>query len=244
MVAEPETLSPELHELNADPRFSYAFEPAAGGVAQAPLIIVAHGSNRDWCAIMQHMRDGLGLRHASILAPLFPALIDGAAHGDGYKFLLSQGIDYIALMRAMLKQALQQHGQPSACYLLGFSGGAQFAQRYALFCAAELDGLVLAAPGGVTLPDETIEWWPGLQGAESAVGHSLDLAAFKKLPVEIIIGDQDLNAGLVDRPAGVAHGSAFAGLAGATRVERARRLHGDLNACGMHCGYHELGGVS
>ncbi|MGU3575545.1 alpha/beta hydrolase [Brucellaceae bacterium C25G] len=243
MSAASETLNPEYHALQVDPRFGYAFLPAAS-VKQAPLVIVTHGSDRDWKGIVEYMREGLGAHHASILAPFFPAQLDGEAHGDGYKFLYSQGIDYIALMQAMLNDAFETYGKPTAIYLLGFSGGAQFAQRYALFCGADLSGLVLAAPGGVTLLDETLEWWPGLQGAEDAVGYKPDLVSFKRLPVEIIIGDQDMSAGLVDRPAGVPHGTAFSGFAGATRIERARRLHVDLSVNEVRCGYHELSGVA
>lgn len=230
--------------LPSDRRFSFVYSPAPSGTADRPLVIAIHGSDRDVVGMMACLRDGLGNREVSILAPLFPARLNDEDHSDGYKFLVSAGICYLALMQAMIASISAPGGRFGRRYMFGFSGGAQFAQRYGLFCAAELDGLVLAAPGGVTLLDEGVEWWPGLLGAEVAVARPLALPALRRLPVEIIIGDEDRNAGLVARAVGAPHGSAFENLAGNNRVDRARSLHASLTQAGVAAGYHELAGVA
>ncbi|MDR6817543.1 putative esterase [Neorhizobium sp. 2083] len=190
------------------------------------------------------MREGLGDREVSILAPLFPATLGGEDHSDGYKFLISGGIDYIALTKAMINNAAAPGGRFGPIYLYGFSGGAQFAERYALFHSATLSGLVLASPGSVTLLDDTVEWWPGLAGACAAIGLSPDLASLCGIPVAIVIGSEDRVAGLVARPPGSPHGSIHEGLAGNSRLERARSLYASFRNSGIEASFHEVEGVA
>ncbi|WP_010139009.1 hypothetical protein [Oceanicola sp. S124] len=207
----------------------------------APLVIAAHGSDRD----LRGLVEGLGMEgDVTLLAPVFPARIGGEDTGDDYKFLTGGGADYLALMDAILADALSRlPAAPARTWLFGFSGGAQFAQRYALFRAARLDGLILAAPGGVTLLRPDVDWWPGLAGAEAAVGASPDLAGMARLRTAILIGAEDRAAGLVDRAPGTRFGAARAGLAGASRQERARALHDDLAAHGTPVIFTEIPGV-
>lgn len=236
---------------DGEPRFGFLFSPAGAPVeegadpsaAKAPLVIVAHGSDRDAAGMLEAMREGLGGRAVSILAPLFASEIDGEDHSDGYKFLVSAGIDYISVTKSMIAAASRLGGGFGSVYLFGFSGGAQFAHRYALFCASELSGLVVASPGNVTLLDETLEWWPGLGGAAAAIGRATDIASLRKLPVGIIIGSEDRAGGLVARPAGAPHGSLYEGVAGASRLERAHSLSQSLRSHDIQTVLHEIEGV-
>lgn len=233
------------------PRFGFLFSPAEAppdgdvdsSVVKPPLVIVVHGSDRDAAGMLDAMREGLAGRRVAILAPLFAAEIDGEDHADGYKFLVSRGIDYISVMKSMIAAAPLLSGDFGRVYLFGFSGGAQFAHRYALFCASELSGVVVASPGNVTLLDETFEWWPGLCGAAAAIGRETDIQSLCRIPVEIIIGSQDRAAGLVQRPAGTPHGSPYEGLAGASRLERAHSLTKSFKSHGIRTALHEMDGV-
>lgn len=235
---------PTYTALVEDPRFGFVFEPASADEAGLPLVIVAHGSDRDVTGMVAAMRKGLGGRAVSILAPLFPSTIGGEDHSDGYKFLISCGIDYIALTRAMINNAPAPGGRFGPVYLYGFSGGAQFAERYALFHAAMLSGLVVASPGNVTLLDETVEWWPGLAGACAAIGLSPDLASLRGIPAAVVIGSKDRVAGLVARPPGSPHGSIYEGLAGNSRLERARSLYASFRNSGIEASHHEVEGAA
>lgn len=207
----------------------------------APLLIAAHGSDRD----LRGLLHGLDLGgEVSLLLPYFPERVDGEDVADDYKFLRGGSADYLALMDAILGDALRHLGQaPRALWLFGFSGGAQFAQRYALVRAGRLDGLILAAPGGVTLLREDVAWWPGLKGAEAALGAAPDLAGLARLPTAILIGAEDRAAGLVSRAPGTRFGSADADLAGRTRQDKARSLRADLAAHGTPVTYTEISGV-
>lgn len=210
--------------LAGDPRFSFAWMSSAADMAAAPLLIAVHGSERDHLAT----RDAfLGLAQAapiSILAPLFPQNVAEAGYADGYKFLREEGVDYVDLLEQMVAQFLPGTSD-AGFYLFGFSGGAQFAQRYALFAAGRVQGLLLAAPGAVTLLDEGVEWWPGLAGAEAAIGRKADLDALRRVPVAVTVGANDVSPGIVRNDVTARNGSAHADLAGPTRLARARRLH-------------------
>lgn len=110
----------------------------------APLVIAAHGSDRDLRGLLRKLDLG---GEVSLLLPYFPERVEGEDVADDYKFLRGGSADYLALMDAILEDALRHLGRaPRALWLFGFSGGAQFAQRYALMRASRLDGLILAAP--------------------------------------------------------------------------------------------------
>lgn len=229
--------------LEQDPRFSFAW--SRGENVAAPLLIAVHGSERDHVETRDAFRS-LADRHSlNVIAPLFPKNVSEPGYSDGYKFLQETGIDYVVLIDAMIAQFAAMQGRaPSALYLFGFSGGAQFAERYALFDGAKLDGLLLAAPGSVTLLDETIEWWPGLSQAEQIIGRKPDLAAFLKLPIVVLVGSQDLSPGLDRNDPTQKHGSVHAGLAGNSRVDKARALHRSIASSGGNCRYVEVEGAA
>lgn len=209
--------------------------------AGAPLLIAAHGSDRDVAGLVR----GLGMdQKISLLLPLFPAQIDGCDTADDYKFLAGGGTEYLPLMDAILAEALGQlRAPPRQIWLFGFSGGAQFAQRYALFRARQLDGLLLAAPGGVTLLREDLAWWPGLGGAQAAVGEAPDVLGLSRLRTALFVGSEDCAAGLVNRGLGTRYGAAAAGVAGATRIEKARALYESLLALGAPVTLTEISGA-
>ncbi|SDX12528.1 alpha/beta hydrolase [Roseicitreum antarcticum] len=206
----------------------------------APMLIAAHGSDRDIAGLVT----GLGMDGAvSLLAPYFPASIAGQDTQDDYKFLVG-GLSYLHLMDRIIASALERLPRsPRRIWLFGFSGGAQFAQRYALFRASRLDGLLLAAPGGVTLLRDDVAWWPGLAGAEAAIGERPDLAGLARLRTALLVGSEDHAAGLVARDPGTRFGAADSALAGRTRIERTYALRDSLHAHGAPVTLREIPGA-
>ncbi|WP_083607704.1 hypothetical protein [Thalassospira sp. TSL5-1] len=230
--------------LQADPRFGFVFSQAPGATTCKTLVIAIHGSDRDVDGMIAALREGFGDRDIAILAPFFPYQIDNADHSDGYKFLVSAGFDYAAILESMIAECQNLQGDFDTAYLYGFSGGAQFAERYGLFCAANLSGLVIAAPGNVTLIDDTLEWWPGLDGAKAQTHRTPDLQSLRQIPVAIMVGAQDCNKGLVARPAGTPHGSAYEAVAGDSRLARAHTLHRSFQNAGISSSLREIADVA
>ncbi|WP_299428020.1 alpha/beta hydrolase [uncultured Shimia sp.] len=212
-----------------DTHWWYGLRPAQR--ANAPVLLLVHGSDRDVEGMAAPFLEGNDL---NVIAPLFPKDVERQDTADDYKFLSESSTDYVALLDAIRGDAQRFLNVPSTdSYLFGFSGGAQFAHRYALFRAETLCGLIVGAPGAVTLLRPDIQWWPGLAGAEQATGYPPQLAALKRLQISILVGNDDLSQGLVDRPAGSRFGSAQSGMAGATRLARCQSLAEDLaqNGC-------------
>lgn len=233
----------EFSPLETNPQFGYAWQSTARD-AGAPLLVAVHGSERGYrqtCEAFRILTDTVPM---SVLAPHFPVGAGEPGYEDGYKFLVEPRVDYISLLFAMIQQFNRQViATAPEFYLFGFSGGAQFVQRFAYFGARLLSGLVISAPGAVTLPDMAIEWWPGLGGAEAAIGRPLDLAALRRIPVAITVGDQDLSTGLNRLDPAARNGSVHAELAGATRVERAASLHDCLVRLGVGSQFIKIDGV-
>ena len=172
--------------LDADPRFRFAWHrPPSGGVGR-PLLVAVHGSDRDYRGTLAAFASLADRRDVSILAPFFPAGAVNAGVDGGYKFLREPGADYISLCDAMLA-AFSEIAPFDArrLFLFGFSGGAQFALRYALVEASRLAGLIVAAPGNVTLLDDALPWWAGTGGIDRALGRPLDRSALRDLPVHL-----------------------------------------------------------
>lgn len=218
--------------LSADSRFGFGWL-GDNLRPDAPLLVAVHGSERDHLATRDAFAELADSHGLNVLAPLFPKGVAEQGYDDGYKFLVEDDIDYIDLLDAMVSQFSAMTGAlPARFFLFGFSGGAQFAQRYAVFKAQQLRGLVLAAPGAVTLLDARLEWWPGLAHAERAIGRQPDLEALKRVPVAVTVGCNDVSAGPVRSDPATRNGSLHADAAGDTRLERARRLHQSFSALG------------
>jgi predicted esterase len=220
-------------------QWRFALRPARE--ADAPMVIAVHGSDRDTTGLLGGF-DALG-DSVSLLVPEFPQVVAGQDIGDDYKFLIGNWVNYLDLLDAMRRDAAAQlNATPRATYLFGFSGGAQFVHRYALFRGQSIDGFVAASPGSVTLLRKDVEWWPGLRGAD-AMGEMLDIEAMDRLRIAFLVGDQDRKAGLVSRPAGSTFGSDFADLAGANRIERTRALAESFSNAGLSCEFQLIPGA-
>lgn len=232
-----------ISPYEADPRFAYAWHSTAR-VAGAPLLVAVHGSDRDYVPTIEAFLALADAVPMSVIAPHFPIGAGEPGYGDGYKFLAEAGVDYVAVLLGMIEQFNRQVvATAPEFYLFGFSGGAQFVHRFAYFEASRLSGLVVSAPGAVTLPDPDIEWWPGLTGAEAAIGRPPDLAALLQVPVAITVGNQDVATGLVRRAPSERNGSVHAELAGGTRVDRAESLHNHLVRMGVESQFIRIGGA-
>jgi len=217
--------------LPSDSRFRFAWRMPPSGRPDRPLLIAVHGSDRNWLACREAFVPLADRCDISLLAPLFPEGVSTPGMADGYKFLREPDVDYIALLHAMLAAFAEISPFDSRrLFLFGFSGGAQFAHRYALVEATRLAGLVVAAPGNVTLVDDTLPWWAGTKDMDRALGRPLDRAGLGRLPVHLIVGSKDFSEGLVERGPDDPYYSPHSQLGGATRWERIASLARSLKS--------------
>ena len=114
--------------------------------------------------------------------------------------------------------------------LFGFSGGGQFAHRYAMTHPARVARLVIGAAGWYTMPDPLAAWPYGLADPPAEMpAPALD--AFLRIPVRVIVGDgDDQRDAALNQAARIDRGQ------GLTRIDRGRAWVDALRAAAARAG--------
>jgi acetyl esterase/lipase len=128
--------------------------------------------------------------------------------------------------------------------LFGFSGGAQFVNRFLLLQPQRLWAASMAAPGSVTLIDDDRDWWVGTRDLEPHFGRGLDREAIRRVALHLLVGAVDLETAEITHRKSGPYWMDGANSAGATRPERLLALHESLRAAGIACELEILPGVS
>lgn len=181
--------------LTADPRFSYCLYVPEGHRPQGPprpLVVAVHGTLRR-CETLRDAFADFGERHdCVVLAPLFPAGITGPNDVDSYKLLSATEFRPDQILLSMVDEvAARWHVDTDRFHLHGFSGGGQFAHRFAYLHPDRLASLSVGAPGRVTLLDPTTPWRHGTADTEELFGITVDPASLRDVPVQLVIGAHD-----------------------------------------------------
>ena len=168
---------------------------------------------------------------------MFPAGIIDPNDVDNYKHLLYQNIRFDLLLLHILDEIYKRYGIANQKFLLGgFSGGAQFAHRFAYLHPDYLLALSLAAPGRVTLLDGTLDWWAGIRDIETLFGQSIQTDILKSVPIQLLVGQQD-NADITIQK-GSPYWTIGANQAGITRHERLFSLQRQYQQIGCDARLH------
>lgn len=231
--------------LSADARFSYClYVPEQGFAAERSLLCVIHGSYRNFTVHRDQFRDFAEAHNCVILAPLFPGNVLGDGNLDGFKYMIEGDIRYDRILESMVAEVSARYGIDGARFgLVGFSGGAHFAHRFLLLRPERLWGVSVGAPGSVTLLDPERDWWPGVRDIEQRFGLALDLSRFAEVPIQLVVGDADLDENeILHRPGG-RYWAEGANEAGATRPDRLRALERSLCTAGVPVTFDLLPGV-
>ena len=186
-----------FQSLRYDPRFSFcAYVPQ--GFSAAPdrfrLLMGIHGSGRDARELATALTQLADASRYIVLAPLFPIGIVGDRNGDGYKYLTEPGIDYSAIIEAVVAEFEGQVGRKFPRFsLFGMSGGAQCALRFSLVRPERIEAASIAAPGTITLPGDGRDWWLGTGDVQERFGRPLDREALRRVRFQLLVGALDLD---------------------------------------------------
>jgi poly(3-hydroxybutyrate) depolymerase len=227
-----------------DQRFSYClYVPGDLGPEKAPLVVVQHGSERNFLLYRDHLAGFAEEHRAVVLAPLFPAGIEDPDDLHNYKFIGYRGIRFDEVLLAMVEEVAQTYPiDPEAFYLHGFSGGGQFAHRFSYLHPDRLAGVSIGAPGRVTLLDDDLPWWLGTADIEHRFGRPVDLAALRRVPVLMVVGDQDVDTWEITNP-GDPNWMDGTEQTGETRVDRLRTLERNFVEHGIEVRFVLVPGV-
>ncbi|MEQ9125779.1 MAG: hypothetical protein RIM80_24800 [Alphaproteobacteria bacterium] len=181
--------------------------------AMSPILVSVHGISRNAEEHLAEFRRASAGR-AIVLCPQYDA--------GAFRKYQSLGIGRLELRSDLLLEAALERlrhclGVPvDTIDLFGFSGGAQFAHRFAMLYPDRIRSLHLAAAGYYTFLDDKTAWPRGCHGA---AGPSIiaGKAHFLRLPVRLYIGARD-----VKRDDTLRKGARIDSQQGPDRLSRAR----------------------
>src|SRR5262245_1299466 len=228
-----------------DQRLGYClYVPEEHDLAGAPLVVAQHGTERNVLYYRDHLRSFADEHGVVVLAPLFPAGIIDPDDLHNYKFIEYRGIRYDRALLAIVDEVAARYPVASnRFYLHGFSGGAQFAHRFLYLHPERLAGVSIAAPGRITQLDDALPWWLGTRDIEECFGLPIDLDALRRVPVLLVVGEDDVETWEIDNP-GESNWMDGVEATGKTRIERLRTLEANYRAHGLDVRFETVPGVA
>ena len=237
-----------VYASRRDRRFSYClYVPPELRSARVPpeLTVVVHGSPRTFMDFRDRFQDFGLANNVMILSPLFPVGVGGDGNPDGYKYLSEPGLRYDQILLDIVSEVSERWALSFDRFgLFGFSGGAQFANRFLLVRPERLWAASLGAPGSVTLLDHNRDWWVGTRNLEERLGVTPSLDALRHVPVQLLVGSADLDTSEITHREGGRNWMPGANDAGASRPARLEALRGTLSAVGVSVTHEVIPGVS
>ncbi|KAJ5726846.1 hypothetical protein N7493_005873 [Penicillium malachiteum] len=189
-----------LKALEADPRVSYMlYVPPTHYTSdpnsrKLPLLVWIHGTRRRLGAL----EDGDLVSFANttpcaILAPIFPAGLDGPNDLDSYKLLRSTTFRSDLALLAMLDEIAPRWPgiATDKVFMLGFSGGGQFVHRFLYLHPERLLAVSVGAPGRATVLDERYQWPLGIADFQKLFGRTVNKDLIRDVAVQLAVGDED-----------------------------------------------------
>lgn len=212
-----------------DQRFSYClYVPGVHRRATTPLplTVVVHGTQRMAERYRDAYRGFAEENETVVLAPLFPAGIGEPGDLHGFKRLDFGGVRFDRVLLDIVDEVAQRYRVDATRFALhGFSGGGQFVHRFAYLHARRLSALSIGAPGRVTRINPAVSWWPGTADLRERFGVDLDLEALRAVPVQMIVGADDVETWEIAEPDVDAGGD--------TRIERLTSLRDNFERHGI-----------
>ena len=238
-----------LYASRYDQRFSYccyvpeSYDEAAQDVY--PLAVLVHHTGRTASLLRDEFVDFAEANQCIVLAPLFPSGIIHPNDLNNYKHILYHGIRYDLVLLDMIEEISAIYRVHTDKFLMhGFSGGGQFVHRFLYLHPQRLMGASVGAPGTVTLPDDDKDWWIGIRGMEERFGISLDIDALRSVPVQLVIGDNDIETWEVTVRTTSNFWMEGINDAGETRIDRLKALQRGLDSLGVKTRFDFVPGVA
>jgi len=159
------------------------------GVRDGRVLVTVHGISRNAEQHITGFADCAERYGAAIVAPLFTRKEHRRYQRLG-RSAREERAD-LAFDR-VLADATERLGiEPCPLHLFGFSGGGQFAHRYALFNPRRVARQVLGAPGWYTFPDPDQHYPLGMRSSADWPRLRFNPARFLRIPTLVLVGEND-----------------------------------------------------
>ncbi|MGH3656603.1 MAG: hypothetical protein ACRDUA_08080 [Micromonosporaceae bacterium] len=158
-----------------------------------PALVLVHGRARAAAALFRAFLPMAVARNVPLLVPTFPR-----TRYHHYQQLAGvQGpLAARGALLAVLEDARSNLGASvDTIDLLGFSGGAQFAHRFAMLTTTRIRRLVVASAGWYTYLRPGTPFPLGAGASRLSGGMPVDVEAFLRLPVHVLVGALDTQHG-------------------------------------------------
>lgn len=175
--------------LRADPDQNYYLHVPERRGNDAPLLVSVHGLSRK------------AFQHARLLGPYADeyGVVVLAPHFDEDRFPDYQKLGHDGpggRADAMLDEIVREAARLTAVdaspiYLVGFSGGAQFAHRYTMAHPERVAGAILVSAGWYTFPDPTVRYPYGLEPSRRHALIDFDPEGFLRVPITVLVSRED-----------------------------------------------------
>lgn len=222
LIATPMPLPEFLTVPDAEGRQYYAVIPDRIHKDAVPLVAV-HGISRNAAELALRLGEMAQAAGTPVIAPLFERETFG---------MYQQVCDPAGAapcdeaLSEILDDAGRRFGFNGAQFdLFGFSGGAQFAHRYAMLHPARVRHCIAVAAGWYTMPDGASAWPLGLADAPRPV----DLSVLVRVRFDTIVGALDRRQDKALR-----RSPEIDAVQGTHRLQRARRWHHAMRKAGFH----------
>jgi pimeloyl-ACP methyl ester carboxylesterase len=205
----------------------YLYVPAIRN-ASVPLFVTIHGWSRnalEHAQLFLPFAESLGV---ALLAPLFDRLRFPWYQRLGTSERKGRADKVLDILIEEAGRSARLAKEP--IFLFGYSGGGQFASRYAMAYPERVARVALGAPGWYTFPDPGQPYPWGIGASRNFPGLSFEPPRFLKVPAKVLVGEFDTLRGrnlntsrTVDR------------MQGLDRQERGRRWVQAMTAAARAC---------
>lgn len=180
---------PIFGSFSGDPdREYYVYVPASAGQNPSMAVLI-HGISCNAAEQILRFVDEAELRGMVLIAPLF----ERTKYGKYQQVVDRQtGIrSDLALLEIVERVAKQSGADNSKFNLFGFSGGSQFAHRFAMLHPDRVASCVCASAGWYTFPDGARGYPQGI-GSHPLDGGCFDPVAIGSVPIHVLVGERDI----------------------------------------------------
>lgn len=167
----------------------YMFVPKI--ISENPKILVSvHGITRNAIEHCTRFAEVFDLKNTILIVPLFTR-----KRFKHYQKLRADesGLRPSDALDLILGDVEDKFGYTSDKFILsGYSGGGQFAHRYAMLYPERIQKLVLMAPGWYTFPDASKDYPEGTKTKAEFKDLQFYSKGLLSFPIEVIVGERDV----------------------------------------------------
>ncbi len=229
-TADTQRERPRVHALMEHPEQRYLLYRPQNVCADSPMVVTVHGISRNGREQIEQFQAWADRYQVILLAPLFtkPVFKDYQRLGR-----VGRGERADLALAQMISEAADITGtEQRRVFLFGYSGGGQFAHRFAMAHPQQVARIAIGAAGWYTYPDQTRKYPYGVRDSDALPGLVFDPAEFLQVPALVLVGEWD-----AERDPGLNRAPHIDRRQGTTRIERGRRWVEAMNKAASSYGY-------